>query len=92
MNTNTALHTFTKKGAAEKRGIEIIETYWINGHFDIIHVFKAKSEEQAIAHSLSLSALGNVRTQTCRAHNRQEMDHILNNVFDPYDLSKIKIK
>ncbi len=104
MQTYIALLTFTEKGAAEigkttrraeafkkaaeKKGIEIIETYWINGPYDIIHVFRVNSEEQAIAHSLSLSALGNVRTQTYRAHDRKEMDHIMKNVFDPYNLAK----
>ena len=104
MKTYIALLTYTEKGAAEigkttrraeafkkaaeKRGIEIVETYWINGPYDIIHVFRVNTEEEAIAHSLSLAALGNVRTQTYRAHDRDEMNYIMENVFEPYDLEK----
>jgi uncharacterized protein with GYD domain len=108
MKTYIAFLIFTEKGAAEigkttsraeafkkaaeKKGIQIIETYWINGPFDIIHVFKVENEEAALAHSLSLSALGNVRVQTYRAHNRDEMDRIMVDVFNPYDLLSSELK
>jgi uncharacterized protein with GYD domain len=102
MPTYIALLTFTEQGTkaltkttaraeafrkvAEKRGIKILKTYWVNGPFDIIHIFEVDKHEDAMAHSYSLSSLGNVRTQTYQAYTRDEVDPILKNVFNPYDL------
>lgn len=102
MPTYIALLTFTDKGAqqvkktiaraeafrkmAQKRGINILHTYWLNGPFDGIHIYEVENEEQAMAHSLSLSSFGNVKTQTFRALSQEEIEPILESLPDPYDL------
>ena len=102
MQTYIALLTYTDRGAqqvkktvaraeafrkmAEKSGINISETFWLNGPFDGIHIFEVENEDQAMAHSYSLSSFGNVKTQTFRAFTKEEVDPILKNIPDPYDL------
>ena len=97
-----SLMTFTEEGArsvnkstaraeafnkiAEQRGIKIHHTFWTNGPYDVIHLFEVDNEDDAMAHSYSLSALGNVRTQTYRAYTRDEIQPVMNNVFNPYHL------
>lgn len=102
MQTYIALMTFTEEGArslgkstaraeafqkvAEKRGINILNTFWTNGVYDVIHIFEVENEQDAMAHSYSLSSLGNVRTQTFRAYDKDEIDTVMSKVFNPYDL------
>ncbi len=104
MQTYITLMTFTEEGAkhlvkttaraeafrsvAEKRGIKILHTFWTNGPYDVIHIFEVENEDIAMAHSYSLNSLGNVRTQTYRAYSRSEVEGIMKNVFNPYDLLK----
>lgn len=102
MATYIALLTFTEKGAqqikrttaradafkemAEKKGIKILNTFWLNGPFDGIHIFEVDKEEDALAHSFSLSSFGNVKTQTFRALSKDEVEPILAAIPDPFDL------
>lgn len=104
MQTYITLMTFTEEGAkhlgkttaraeafrkvAEKRGINILHTFWTTGLYDVIHIFEVEKEEDAMAHSYSLSSLGNVRTQTYRAYSKEEIEGVMANVFNPYDLLK----
>jgi uncharacterized protein with GYD domain len=104
MLTYIALLTYTEKGIrdvkqtarradafkdlAEKSGIKIIDTFWLNGPFDGIHVFEVANEDQAMAHSLSLSSFGNVRTQTFRAYSKREIMPLLESIPGPNDLQK----
>jgi len=97
-----SLMTFTEEGArslnksaarseaftkvAEERGIKIHYTLWTNGPYDVIHLFEVDNEEDAMAHSYSLSVLGNVRTQTYRAYTRDEIQPVMASVFNPYHL------
>ncbi len=100
--TFITLMTYTEQGAkslgkttaraeafrkiAETKGIKILHTFWMNGPFDVIHIFEVDNEDDAMAHSYSLNSLGNVRTQTYRAYNKEEVEKIVSNVFNPYDL------
>jgi uncharacterized protein with GYD domain len=67
--------TFAK--AAQKLGIKVLQAYWTLGSYDGVLVFEAPDDETATAAALSLGALGNVRTQTMRAFNAEEMDKIV---------------
>ena len=96
MLTYIALLTFTDKGAeqlqqttvraeafkkiAARNGIRILQTYWLTGPFDGIHIFEVETEDQATAHSLSLTSFGNVRTQTFRAYSKDEIEPILQSI------------
>jgi uncharacterized protein with GYD domain len=63
--------------AAQKLGIKVLQAYWTLGSFDGVLLFEAPDDETATAAALSLGALGNVRTQTMRAFNADEMDKIV---------------
>ncbi len=102
MQTYIALLTFTEKGRqqlkkttirsdafrelAEQKGIKILQTYWLNGPYDGIHVFQVESEQQALAHAFSLTTFGNVTTQTFRAFTKEEIQPVLDLVDDPEEL------
>jgi uncharacterized protein with GYD domain len=68
--------------AVRKKGIKIERTYWTTGRFDLIHVFDAPSEEEAAAVSFALGSSGNVRTETYRIYNLDEMTKILGETYD----------
>jgi uncharacterized protein with GYD domain len=42
-----------------------------------------ETEQQAMAHSFSLSSFGNVKTQTFRALTKEEVEPVLEMVDDP---------
>jgi uncharacterized protein with GYD domain len=51
--------------------------YWTLGHYDIVAIVEAPDNATATAVSLSLSKLGNVRTQTLPAFSAAEMQTII---------------
>ena len=63
--------------AAEKMGVKVKEAYMTLGMYDLVIVADAQNDEAITTWSLSLSSLGNVRTQTMRAYSANEMDKIL---------------
>ena len=102
MLTYIALLNFTDKGAVqlrkttaraeafqkivEKSGIKILQTYWLNGPFDGIHIFEVNNEDEAMVHSLNLQQFGNVRPQTFRAYTKSEIEPILARLTNPGDM------
>lgn len=70
----------------EKMGIYITNTLWTVGRHDMIHIFEAPDDEAAATFAYTLSSLGNVRTNTMRAFDFDEMERIIDNVQTPYDL------
>jgi len=108
VSTFIALLTFTNKDdtgiemsseyeaaferSAQRFGVEITETYRINGKYDAIHIFKGKNEDAAIAYSLSLTSDKNIRFETYLAHSDVEMKRILKKVFNPYDLLRSELE
>ena len=51
--------------------------YWTLGQHDVVSIIEAEDDEAATALSLSLAALGNVRTQTMRAFDAAAFGRIL---------------
>jgi uncharacterized protein with GYD domain len=72
--------TFAEK--AKKKGVHIEQTYWTFGRYDIVHVFEAPNDEVAAAVSFALGSTGNVRTETLRAFNVEEMTGIVGDVYE----------
>lgn len=70
---------------AESKGIKIKTTFWTVGRYDLVHILEAPNDEMAAAMAFSLGALGNVRTETLRAFDVDEMEQILEDVYTPYD-------
>jgi len=69
----------------EKEGVTIKTTLWTVGNYDLVHIFEAPDDETAATLAFSLGAMGNVRTQTLRAFDIDEMEKILEGVYTPYD-------
>jgi uncharacterized protein with GYD domain len=65
------------RAAAEQLGVRILDVYWTLGRFDIVVVSEAPDDEAATAFLLQLGSLGNVRTETLRAFNADEMSRII---------------
>jgi len=61
----------------EKMGGSFKELYWTLGAYDIVGVIEAPDDETMTAFALSLSSLGNVRTQTMRAFDADEVRAII---------------
>ena len=62
---------------AEKHGAKIEQVYWTVGPYDIVTILEAPDDESATAFFLEAASLGNVRTTTLRAYDREEMSGIL---------------
>ncbi len=65
------------KEIAKKAGVNVREVFWTQGQYDLVLITEAPDEITATAISLSLSALGNVRTQSLRAFSEAEMKQVL---------------
>jgi len=70
----------TVKQMAAKAGLNMKETYWTLGQYDVVAVFEAPDDEAMTAFALSVARSGNVTTQTMRAFASTEMDTMLSKV------------
>lgn len=93
MATYIALSRFTDQGirnvkdttkraaavqeAAKTFDANIAQIYWTLGRYDLVIVVDAADEQAATAFMLSVASAGNVRIETMRAFNRDEMGGIL---------------
>jgi len=66
---------FTK--LAESAGGRIRELLWTVGEYDLVTVVDFPDDETATATLLQVGALGNIRSNTLRAFNAEEMDAIV---------------
>ena len=72
----------TKRAAAarelaQKAGVEMKEVYWTLGQYDLAVIFEGPDDTAMTAVGLALGSAGNVRSQTLRAFNVDEMNTIL---------------
>ena len=74
----------TFKALAKKAGVNVKDLYWTLGQYDALAIIEASDNATATAVSLSLSKLGNVRTQTLPAfsaadyrQDQHEVAHIV---------------
>jgi uncharacterized protein with GYD domain len=74
---DTVKRTSAVKEMAKKAGVEMKESYWTLGQFDVVALFEAPDDATMTAFSLSVAKLGNVKTQTLRAFSGKEMTDIL---------------
>jgi uncharacterized protein with GYD domain len=58
-------------------GVTVKEIFWTQGRYDIVVITEAPDEIAATALNLSLSALGNIRTESLRAFSAEEMTKIV---------------
>ena len=62
---------------AQKSGVTVKDIYWTMGTYDVVIVMEAANDEAVVGVMLSLASLGNVRTQTLRAFNADQMKEIV---------------
>ena len=62
---------------AEKHGGRLVQSYWTVGPYDLVAIGEAPDDESASAFALELSSVGNVRTTTMRAYDREQMSGII---------------
>ena len=65
------------KEMAKTFGVTVKEIVWTQRRYDVVTVLEAPDEAAAMSLSLSLSALGNVRTETLRAFSAADMTKIV---------------
>ncbi|KWR77156.1 GYD domain-containing protein [Cupriavidus sp. IDO] len=58
-------------------GIQVKDIYWTLGKYDVVLTLEAPDDATMTSFGLSIGALGNVRTQTLRAFDADEMQGIL---------------
>jgi len=58
---------------AQTFGATVKSLLWTQGQYDIVTTIEAPDETAIMALTMSLSALGNVRTQTLRAFSASDM-------------------
>ena len=62
---------------AEKHGGRLVQSYWTVGPYDLVAIGEAPDDESATAFALELGLVGNVRTTTMRAYDREQMSGIV---------------
>lgn len=93
MATYIALANFTDQGirsvkdstkradavqaAAAKFGAEMTQIYWTLGQYDLVAIIEAPGDASAAAFAVAIGSAGNVRLQTMRAFNKDEMAGVL---------------
>ena len=65
------------KEMAKTFGVTVKDIFWTQGRYDIVAITDAPDELTATALNLSLSALGNIRTESLRAFSAAEMTTIV---------------
>lgn len=65
------------KDMAKKAKATIKEMYWTLGQYDLVAIVEAADDAAMTALGLSIGAQGNVRTQTLRAFDENEMKAII---------------
>ena len=69
------------KKMAETFGTTVRELFWTQGRYDIVAIVEAPDEMSVTALNLSISALGNVRTESLRAFSAAEMMTIVSKMI-----------
>ncbi len=62
---------------AEKMGGRIVSVFWTQGVYDVVTVSEWTDDDAAQAFLLQLGSVGNVRSESLRAFDRNDMQRIL---------------
>jgi uncharacterized protein with GYD domain len=69
------------KAMAKTFGVTVKELVWTQGRYDVVTIVDAPDEASFMALTLSLGALGNVRTESLRAFSADEMTKVVGNML-----------
>jgi uncharacterized protein with GYD domain len=61
----------------ESLGVRFTDIYWTLGSHDIVSVVESPDDESLAAGLLAVAGQGNIRTQTLRAFDRDEMRGVI---------------
>ena len=61
------------KQLAKTFGVTVKDIFWTQGRYDVVTIVEAPDEASVMVLSLSLGALGNVRTESLRAFSSADM-------------------
>lgn len=65
------------KAMAAKSGVKVHSLFWTQGRYDVVTIAEADDDLAATALTLSVAALGNIKTQTLRAFDAADMAKIV---------------
>ena len=65
---------------ADKFGVTIKDIYWTLGRYDVVLTLEARDDEAAMSLMLKAGSLGNLRSETLRAFNEDELDSVLKKI------------
>jgi uncharacterized protein with GYD domain len=68
------------KALAKTFGVTVREIVWTQGRYDVVTIVDAPDESSFMSLTLSLGALGNVRTESLRAFSAADMTKIVGNM------------
>ena len=68
------------KATARNTGVTLKEIYWTVGQYDTVAIVEAPDEVTAAAFGLSISSMGNVRSETLRAFSAEETGRIISKI------------
>jgi len=66
--------------AADAVGIKVLGAYYTLGEYDLVVVSESTNEEVAVAHTLAVNSLGNVRSVTMRAYTPADFAEIVKKI------------
>jgi uncharacterized protein with GYD domain len=69
------------KAMAKTFGVTVKELVWTQGRYDVVTIVDAPDEASFMSLTLSLGALGNVRTESLRAFSADEMAKVVGNML-----------
>jgi uncharacterized protein with GYD domain len=65
------------KESAKKVGASVKSVYWTLGAFDVVTIVEAPDDQSIAALLFSIGSLGNVRTQSLKAFDADEIERVL---------------
>lgn len=74
---DTTKRAETVKQMAAKAGVKLKDIYWTLGQYDLVSIWEAPDAETLLPLLFALGAQGNVRTQTLRAFNAEEVGKVI---------------
>jgi uncharacterized protein with GYD domain len=69
------------KELAKTFGVTVRDIVWTQGRYDVVTIVDAPDESSFMSLTLSLGALGNVRTESLRAFSAAEMTKMVGNML-----------
>ena len=69
------------KAMAKTFGVTVKELVWTQGRYDVVTIVDAPDEASFMSLTMSLGALGNVRTESLRAFSADEMTKAVGNML-----------